>query len=59
MFPNPVSWLGYGKTNLNPTQQKHTFTGQKKCTTTQNKASFSCLLRHPAWICRGPGFGAS
>ena len=54
MFPNPISWLGYGKTNLNLTQQKHTFTDQKKCTTTQNKASFSHLLRHPAWICRGP-----
>jgi len=38
----------------NLTQQKHTFTNQKKCTTTQNKhkrtkARFSCLLRHPAW----------
>jgi len=39
---------------LNPTQQKHTFTNQKKCTTTQNKhkktkARFSRLLRHLAW----------
>jgi len=24
-------------TKLNPTQQKHAFTNQKKCTTTQNK----------------------
>jgi len=38
---------------LNLTKQKHTFTNQKKCTTTQNKhrktkARFSRLLRHPA-----------
>jgi len=39
----------YGK-KLNLTQQKHTFTNQKKCTTTQKtKATFTCLLRHPAW----------
>jgi len=53
---------------LNLTQQKHTFTNQKKCTATQNKnkktkARFSGLLWHPAWIQRGPityyGFGAS
>jgi len=30
---NLLAW--YGKLNL--TQQKHTFTNQKKCTTTQNK----------------------
>ena len=30
----PVSWLGMEKLNL--TQQKHTFTHQQKCTTTQN-----------------------
>jgi len=30
---NLLAW--YGKTKL--TQQKHTFTSQKKCTTTQNK----------------------
>jgi len=43
---------------LNLTQQKHTFTDQKKCTTTQNKqktkAKFSYLLWHPAWRQRGP-----
>jgi len=33
--PKLVSWLGMG--NLNLTQQKHTFTSQKQCTTTQNK----------------------
>jgi len=33
--PKPISWLGMEKLNL--TQQKHTFTNQKKCTTTQNK----------------------
>jgi len=43
----------------NLTQQKHTFTNQRKCTTTQNKhkktkARFSRLLRHPAWKRRGP-----
>jgi len=35
MFPKPNSWPGTEKLNL--TQQKHTFTNQKKCTTTQNK----------------------
>jgi len=44
------------KTNL--IQQKHTFTNQHKCTTTQNKqknkARFSRLVRHPAWKWRGP-----
>jgi len=35
MFPKPISWLGMEKLNL--TQQKHTFTNQNKCTTTQNK----------------------
>jgi len=34
-FPKPISWVGLEKLNL--TQQKHTFTNQKKCTTTQNK----------------------
>jgi len=29
-----------GKQNL--TQQKHTFTNQKKCTTTQNKDKLEC-----------------
>jgi len=34
-FPSQSLGLGVGKLNL--TQQKHTFTNQKKCTTTQNK----------------------
>jgi len=34
-FPKRISWLGMEKLNL--TQQKHAFTNQKKCTTTQNK----------------------
>ena len=52
---NLMAW--YGKLNL--TQLRHTFTNQKKCTTTQNKhkktkARFSRLIRHPAWKRRGP-----
>jgi len=43
---------------LNLTQQKHTLTNQKKCTTTKinkkTKARFSRLLRHLAWKWRGP-----
>ena len=35
MIPKPISWLGMEKQNL--AQQKHTFTNQNKCTTTQNK----------------------
>ena len=31
----PISWLDMEKQNL--TQEKHTFTNQKKCTTAQNK----------------------
>jgi len=47
------------KKKQNLTQQKHTFTNQKKYTTEQNqhkktKARFSHLLRHPAWKWRGP-----
>jgi len=43
---------------LNLAQQKHTFTNQKKCSTTQNmhkktKSRFSRLLQHPAWKRRG------
>jgi len=34
-FPKPISWLSMVKLNL--TQQKHAFTNQKKCTTTQNR----------------------
>jgi len=46
MFPKSISWFGMEKQNL--TQQKHTFTDQKECTTTQNehkktKARFSHL----------------
>jgi len=33
--PKPISWLGIEK--LKPTQQKHTFTNQKKCTILQHK----------------------
>jgi len=45
---------------LNLTQQTHTFTNQKKCTTTntnynkKTKARFSRLLWHLAWKWRGP-----
>ena len=49
-FPKPISWLGMEKQNI--TQQKHTFTNQKKCTTTQNKhkdiARQSCAMV-PRW----------
>ena len=34
-LPEPISWLGMEKQNL--TQQNHTLTYQKKCTTKQNK----------------------
>jgi len=34
-FPKLISWLGMEKQNL--PQQKHAFTNQNKCTTTQNK----------------------
>ena len=52
-FPQANLFAWYGK-KLNLTQQKHPFTNHKKCTTAQNKhkkteASFSRLLRHPAW----------
>jgi len=55
-FPKPISWLGMEKQNL--TQQKHAFTNQNICTTTQNKhkktkARFSRLLRYPAWKRKG------
>ena len=51
-FAEPISWLGM-ENELNLTQQKHTLTNQKRCTTTQNKtqitrARFSRLLRHHA-----------
>jgi len=37
-FPKPTSWLGIEKLNL--TQQKHTFTNQKECTTTSGYATW-------------------
>jgi len=49
---SPSQSLGWIWKNINRTQQKHAFTSQKKCTTTQNKHKknrFSRLLRHPAW----------
>jgi len=56
-FPRkPISWLLMEKVNL--TQQKHTFTNQKKCTTQnkhkKTKARFSRLLQHLAGKQRGP-----
>jgi len=51
-------FLAWYRKKLNLSQQKHAFTNQKKCTTTQNKknenrkttkARFSRLLRNPAW----------
>ena len=52
----PISGLGIEKLNL--TQQKHAFTNQKKCTTTQNKLKPSLVAsylrhRHPDWKRRG------
>jgi len=42
----------------NQTQQRHAFTNQQKCTTTQNKqktkARLSHLLQHPDWKRREP-----
>ena len=35
MFLEPISWLDMEKQNL--TQQKHAYTNQNKCATTQNK----------------------
>ena len=52
-FRKPISSLGMEKQNL--TQQKHTFTHEKKRITTQrNKARFSRFLRHPARKQTGP-----
>ena len=55
---SPSQSLGLVWKKLNLTQNKHTFTNQKKCTTTQNKhkktkARFSRLSWHPAWKRRG------
>ena len=52
-FPQ-ANLLASHEKKLNLTQEKHTFTNQKKCTTTHNKhkktkVRFSRLLRHPAW----------
>jgi len=56
--PKPITWLGKHGKKLNLTQQKHTITNQKKCTTQnkhkKTKARFSRLLRHLAWKQRGP-----
>jgi len=45
-----ATWLGTEKLKLK--EQKHAFTDQKKCTTTQRnkktKARFSRLFQHPA-----------
>jgi len=51
VFPSQSFGLVWKKLNLK--QQKHAFTNQHKCTTTQNKhkktkVRYSCLLRHPA-----------
>ena len=51
-IPQANLWLGMEKQNRS--QQKHTFTNQKKCTTAQNKhkktkARLSHLRRHLAW----------
>jgi len=54
-FPKSICWLVMEK--LDPTQEKHTFTNQKKCTTQnkqKTKSRISCLLRHPAWNRRMP-----
>jgi len=37
MFPQVSLLAWYGPKKLNVKQQKHAFTNQKKCTTTQNK----------------------
>jgi len=55
MFPqaNLLAWYG---TKLSLTQQKHTFTNQKKCTTTQKtKASKGLVTFYDIW--RGNGLG--
>jgi len=50
-FPKPNSWLGMKKQNL--TQQKHAFTNQTKCTTTQTHTHTHLLNSHfsgtPGW----------
>jgi len=44
MFPKLISWPGMEK--LNATQQTHTFTNQKKCTTTQNYKNWDSAYPH-------------
>jgi len=46
-----LAW--YGK-KLNPTQQKHTFTNQKKCTTTQ-KTKPGLVATYDIWSGNGEG----
>ena len=53
-FPKPISWLGMEK-KLNLTQQKHVFTSQKKCITTQTQKQKSGLV---AFYDIRPGNGA-
>jgi len=53
MFHKRISWLGMGK--LNVTQQKHTFTNQKKCTTTQNKLKPGLVASYDIWPGNGEG----
>jgi len=56
MFRKPISWFGIEEQNL--TQQKHTFTNQKKRTTTQNKHKKlkpGLVASYDIW----PAFGAS
>jgi len=53
-FPKPISWLDIKKQNL--TQQKHAFSNQKKCTTTQNKHKLECGLM-PSVMAAQPNIG--
>jgi len=55
-FGDPVSWLGIEKQNL--TQQKHTLTNQKKCTTTQYKHKLECGLM-PNVMAAQPNIGGA
>jgi len=53
-FPKPIYWLGIEKLNL--TQQKHTFTNQKKCTTEmQKKLKPGLVTSYDIWPGNGEG----
>jgi len=55
-FSKPTSWLGMEKQNL--TQQKHAFTNQNKCTTTQNKhkkLKLGLVASYDIWPGNGEG----